>query len=686
MAGGMMLAAGQEFGAPFIDVDEWREEPRPHRYVHGGFEGTHTRFSFYFPPDDLYRGRMFQFLSGGAGGDENSLTRPFELGFGWAFDVVFDELGGFLVESNQGHFGNEGNTGVSGDLELFGASAEAAVYSKVFAEQVYGAGPHHSYVWGGSGGGLRSLCCIENRPDVWDGDVSFVIGEASGSSLSLTLAYWWLYCRDRRDDIIDATEPGGSGDPFAGLSDDERRALATLYRGGWNRGAESQLWASASWMFGMSGLKENDPSYFEDFWTKPGYLGHDHPHSLGSVLLDTRCTVTRVQRGPDGPGQMWLPALVGMGDTSDQPDRGSSYGIAVDADLGPDPNRLYMARATVLTGKAKGRQVYVAHEGELLLGERMTAPDMFDDVEVGDEIALENRDLIAWAHRWMYSLDLERWTVDDPATGDGRLAPEFAGLDFLLVDGTPIYPQREGRVLPVSQHGRIERKVIHVACTHDTIVPLPSVGHYHRMVREHLGDRVDDLYRLWWVENAPHGAAELLLAWTTPEKNPGVWRSRLIGYDGVIGEALRAIVRWVEDGTAPAPTTSYRFTGDSGLILADTATDRGGVQPVVRATANGATRAEVAVGEPVTFTGSAEQPPGTGKIVSARWDFTGTGEFVEQPLADELATLELTAVHTYDAPGTYFASFRVGAHHNGTAGRGLPVENGARVRVVVTGA
>jgi hypothetical protein len=40
------------FGAPFVDVDEWRDEPRRHRYVHGGFEGTHTlfSFSFSFPP------------------------------------------------------------------------------------------------------------------------------------------------------------------------------------------------------------------------------------------------------------------------------------------------------------------------------------------------------------------------------------------------------------------------------------------------------------------------------------------------------------------------------------------------------------------------------------------------------------------------------------------------------------
>jgi len=33
---------------PYIDVDEWRDKPVRHRYVHGGFKGTTARFAFYF--------------------------------------------------------------------------------------------------------------------------------------------------------------------------------------------------------------------------------------------------------------------------------------------------------------------------------------------------------------------------------------------------------------------------------------------------------------------------------------------------------------------------------------------------------------------------------------------------------------------------------------------------------------
>ena len=50
------------FNTPFIDVDEWRDKPVKHRYVHGGFRGTETRFSFYFPLKEQYQGRFFHFL------------------------------------------------------------------------------------------------------------------------------------------------------------------------------------------------------------------------------------------------------------------------------------------------------------------------------------------------------------------------------------------------------------------------------------------------------------------------------------------------------------------------------------------------------------------------------------------------------------------------------------------------
>jgi hypothetical protein len=46
------------FGAPYIDVDEWRDIPIRYRHVHGGFADCDTRFTFYFPEEDQYQGRL----------------------------------------------------------------------------------------------------------------------------------------------------------------------------------------------------------------------------------------------------------------------------------------------------------------------------------------------------------------------------------------------------------------------------------------------------------------------------------------------------------------------------------------------------------------------------------------------------------------------------------------------------
>ena len=47
------------FSKPYIDIEEQR--PEGYTYVHGGFEGTDTRFSFFYPPKEQYEGRFFQF-------------------------------------------------------------------------------------------------------------------------------------------------------------------------------------------------------------------------------------------------------------------------------------------------------------------------------------------------------------------------------------------------------------------------------------------------------------------------------------------------------------------------------------------------------------------------------------------------------------------------------------------------
>ena len=59
------------FGAPYVDRDEWHDEPHGHRRVHGGFAECDTRFTFYFPRHDEWQGRLIMPLEGAHAGHED---------------------------------------------------------------------------------------------------------------------------------------------------------------------------------------------------------------------------------------------------------------------------------------------------------------------------------------------------------------------------------------------------------------------------------------------------------------------------------------------------------------------------------------------------------------------------------------------------------------------------------------
>jgi hypothetical protein len=662
-------------GSAFIDIDEWRDTPVRHRYVHGGFEDTHTLFSFYFPPTENYEGRFFQYLEGGSGGHESLIATQ-----KWIFTLAFDDLHGYLVESNQGHFPNEG-MGFANNYELFDASAESAIFAKSLAEEMYGEAPHHGYVWGGSGGGSRSIYCIENRPDVYDGASPHVIWSSPLGSVWSPIGMWWLHAHDKLAEIVDAVEPGGSGDPFVTLSVVQREALAALYRYGFPRGAESQLWSFSPWTWGFYNSTQSDPAYYEDFWEKPGYLGHDDPGRLEPVRIRTTATVRSMVTGMESPTD--IGALAESAGAA----RKHNVGIVLDGRF-KDIEALFGCTLTFTSGEASGRSIIVSSvSGELLSTSGEYCPELFDGVALGDECVVDNRDFIAWCHWFLHNLSLDLLIGADPDTGKPRWLPGFEGLRAYGLDDKPLFPQRGAPMVAqegggTGHSGRFVGKVIHVNATHDAQVWPNGVAVYQEKVRAHLGNRIDDHYRLWWVENAPHGAPQVLGPALTRERDPGIWKSRLVDYDGVTAQALRDLVAWVEEEVPPPPGTGYRMTDDGGITLASNAKDRGGVQPVVRLTANGGSRADVKVGETVHFVATAEQP-GAGSIVSAEWDFLGNGAFRHQSFTPE-ASVTLETDHAYDTPGTYFACFRGGSHRDGLSGNRPYARNNGRVRVVVS--
>ncbi|MDE2043447.1 MAG: hypothetical protein KGJ05_10260, partial [Alphaproteobacteria bacterium] len=133
------VAADPLFNRPYIDKDEWRNVPVRHRYVHGGFLGTATRFSFYFPPRAQYQGRFFQHVTPVPGSENSAQAEPLggynKIGFAMA-------SGAYFVEDNEGGSIDIGKgagiTQADPTIISYRANAAAAQFSRVVAMRFYG--------------------------------------------------------------------------------------------------------------------------------------------------------------------------------------------------------------------------------------------------------------------------------------------------------------------------------------------------------------------------------------------------------------------------------------------------------------------------------------------------------------------------------------------------------------------
>ena len=78
------------------------------------------------------------------------------------------------------------------------------------------------------------------------------------------------------------------------------------------------------------------------------------------------------------------------------------------------------------------------------------------------------------------------------------------------------------------------------------------------------------------------------------------------------------------------------------VILAEKASERHGLQPVVHLTANGKIRAEAGVNQPVNLSGTIEMPPSAGKVIKYDW-YLGKSDFSYEP-ATKLPSLNRSSV------------------------------------------
>jgi hypothetical protein len=675
-----VAAAGEQFSRPYIDLDEERTEPRPHRFVSGGFEGTTARFALFFPPADVYQNRFLQQCGANldsAAGPAMFVSGPVAALFG-ALDQPF-EAGCYLVAS-VAFLGYDSEPG--DNTYAHRATAASALQSKQIAAQVYGSEPAYGYVFGGSGGGRRTIDCMENHSDVWDGAVPFMTGGRwFNGNTSIFANYYSSMSNVRRllgpklEGLIDRMDVGGSGDPFAGLNGSERAEVATLYRLGYPRGAESLMRMGGAsnvlWTWVVRDLVAFEPDFFANFWSEPGYEGYDNPASFADDLVDDKTIVARVLTPRD------LMTLGGADDVTDVSSgmlvrmsamfADNDVAIALELDR-PYSQDLAGARVRINSGEAAGRTLYlIGSMGNIVFASTVgsaEAVEGFNGVNAGDEVSVDNRERLAYCNYYRHHVANE----------------------ILTVDGIPIYEQHQAMPWPDAWGGeylaRPNNKVILVQHAQDNSVWPPDMFEYGQRVGEYLGDHRGDHFRLWWTDRCEHGGGLMADPGPVPTH-----QSRYIDYQPVIEQAIHDVIAWVEQGIAPAGDTGAELTIDRALVLAPTAAERKGIQPVVTITANRTARASVNVGEPVTLQVSAEAPPGAGTIVDATWDFDGTGTFpIQQPGIDgNKQKVEFQTTHTYDTPGTYFVACQVYSRRDGDISatrRRIP--NIGRARVVVT--
>src|SRR5262245_5118662 len=348
-----MGLADPMFTEPFVDIDEWRDTPVRHRYVHGGYHDTDCRFSMYFPEPRRYQGRFFHPVMP-VPGTEHSATEGLHVGY---IDLAVAS-GAYFVESNLGLL-QRALPDTDSTIAGYRASAAVATYSRVLASSMYGEHRPYGYVFGGSGGGYRTMACIENTRGVWDGAVPYIHPTPMSLPANLAVqAHAMRVLRHQLPQIVDAVEPGGSGDPYAGLNAEERDALAEATRMGfppraWFDAERIALQYTTIWAGLFDHMVRWDPGYFDDFWTVPGYLGANPPESLAQAKMQHKTKIAELVMAPDAVRRGFPLPLAMIGQHVD--DVPVAFRLE---DLPPDDMTGAMLQFT--SGGAAGHNVFIS--------------------------------------------------------------------------------------------------------------------------------------------------------------------------------------------------------------------------------------------------------------------------------------------------------------------------------------
>ena len=631
-----------DYSTAIIDDEIDKSDPVPHRKISGHFEPSGDDFNIYLPPSSQWDGRFFQLVYP----TQNSSATDFAVGFGV-------DSGGYTVQVRS--FGYRGN-------------AAAARLSRQIAREYYDQPNQdiHGYVYGGSGGSLQTVGAVENTDDIWDGAVILIQAVPFSNPNNFPIrALGGLVMAEDKDKIIESLRPGASGDPFSILPSlsrailEECTALGVPLRA-WENfedtgSHKTQVWGVIENMV-IPAVKAQDPTFADDFWARPGYLGSEQSE-LGDffrrALIEFDATVVEV-----------------IYDSEEQPIGIRLDHVPLDAD-GMPGLEVTLPPVERMNDSDTERTFFSLFSSE---NNSCSLPADINATWVPSLI--RNATLKVDNRRWLAVHTLHRHQVPPPSLG-------LYGYDYLRDDnGKPLYPQRDVLLGPgISQSasggavhsGNITAKVIIMDTLLDPDAFPWHADWYKNQVAQDFGEECRNNFRLYYTDNADHQM----------EFVSGPRSAQIVDFIGTYEQHLRDLSFWVEKGIEPPEATNYTIV-DGQVAVPSPANDRQGIQPTVQLEANGLTMTEVKVGEPVNFLANAEVPLNTGSLVKVEWDFYGNGKYVDMDIEAQQSSIQIRTEHSYMEVGVYLPVIRVTAHRKGdTATPFALVKNLARVQVVV---
>ncbi|EYE92861.1 PKD domain-containing protein [Aspergillus ruber CBS 135680] len=612
--------------------------PLKHRKVSGYFNATGIEFNIYMPYHG-WEGRFFQMVFP----TQTSVASAGEIGFG-------AEAGGYTVHV-------AGTGGYRADAAVAKLSREIArEFYQQPSRKIYG------YIYGGSGGFFKTVGAMENTVSVWDGSVPLIqgipISDPTGCSIA---SLGGLVLGNQSRELQDAVRPGSNIDPRDILNPvqravwDEVTALGVPpavwedFDGtGRNRSQVYELLRAAA-----VSLKSIDPTYADDFWSQPGYLGTEKSelgHLFRSSLVEFNATVLQVNRNAQS-----TPVDIMLNASPSAAPRRNWYDFTIQSQCSG------VKKGGTFTGHmdpGSGKVIIYSDNNSTIL----------NCLEKGVKVRVDNR----------WYLALHTFHRHEIPTGEGYYAFDYLRNE----DGKSRYPQRSvlaARTFAQSASGggtntgNITGKMIVMDNLMDNKAFPWEADWYRTRVKKYLGDQFNNQYRLYYSDNADHEMGPV---------EPAV-KYRLIDFTGLFEQHLRDLSAWVEQGIEPPLATKYKIQNGQ-VEVPESASERGGIQPVAHLKVQNGTRAEVQVGSPVTLQAFIEVPRDVGKIVSLEWDVYGNASFVPMDFGTPSTIVNVNVTHTYKTPGVYIPSVRVASHRYGEMGSSYFLAyNLGRARVVV---